>query len=145
MKVSPRLRKALAMLVLVGAAMLAVNELQKSAGHEVELVVALTDVDWSRTDAAGRRELMTREKLSRLGVLLSTDDGEILLRSSFDFGRGRRPDPPFSATTGKVSVPAGSYRLKATLHFRADDGSEVEQTRVQILVVEGDGRIDVRL
>lgn len=142
MSAMPRWRKALALGVLVGAIVLAINELQKGQGHEVELVLALTDVDWSRTDEAGRRELMTREKLSRLGVLLTTDDGEVMLRSSFDFGRG---EPPFATTTGAVSVPAGSYRLKATLHFRADDGTEAVQTRVQVLVVEGDGRIDVRL
>lgn len=141
----PAWRRILSMTVLVGCIALAVHTLQGSTARDVQLVLALTDVDWSR-DGDGGRELMTREKLSRLMVVLYTEDGAVQARSRFDFERRDGSlNPPFAADTGPFSIPDGSYTLRATLLFRAADGTEVTQTREQPLAIAGDGRIDVRL
>lgn len=145
MSAVPAWRRILSMVALVGAIALAIHTLQGGQSHEVQLVIALTDVDWSRPTPEGR-ELMTREKLLRLSVVLYTEAGAAQSRSRFDFERpDGTPEPPFAVTTSPFSIPEGTYTLRATMQFRAADGSEVALTREQPLVVQGDGRIDVRL
>jgi hypothetical protein len=137
-------RHRLAVVVLLGAAVLAVQQIQ-GAAHEVTLTLMLTDVDY-RTTVDGQREFMTREKMSRLEVVLYTGDGDSILRSQFGFEKAAgRVGAPFAVSTGEVTLPEGAYRLEATMQFRASSGEQVTRRVERSVTVEREGRIDVRL
>lgn len=141
-----RIRRRLAVIVLLAIVGLVVHLVHSSTSRDVTLNFMLTDIDVRQTLPGGGHEFMTREKLAGLTVILRDKDQRMVLKSHFDFERpGGRLAAPFAATTGEVNLPSGSFDVEVTLRFRSESGESVRIQRETRVEIETDGRVDVRI